>query len=107
MKQWIKNWLLRKYMNVVVVRDIITTTPKGAVKLNGIAVTANEVKQLQAEIKALENFRIWGIMTDSLRYVAYDKIFNRSVNFDDVIAGKMMLYNLGVQSDIIKTIKKS
>lgn len=104
MKQRIINYLLRHYLNAIVVADIITTD-KTKLKLNGKDITQAELRQLQAEIKALEGFRIWGIMKNSLKHIAQDKIFNKSLNFEDTMAGKMMLFNLGTQESIIRILK--
>lgn len=108
MKQRIINFLLRHYLTAIVVDDLITTDKIGntiVVKLNGKELTKNELQQLHAEIKALEGFRIWGILTNSLKHIAQDKIFNKSLNFDDVMAGKMMLFNLGIQESVLKVLK--
>lgn len=104
MKYKIINWLLRHYLNPVLTEDIITTD-KGVIRIGNKAITDNELRQLQAEVKALEGFRIWSIMTHSVRHIAQDKIFNKSVNFDDVVAGKLMLYNLDTIESIARVVK--
>ncbi len=100
----IKVWLLRNLYNAIVIEDVITIDT-GKIRLNGKEITKNELQQFQAEIKALEGFRIWSIMTNSLEYIAQDKIFNRAETFNHVELGKMMLYCLSVQKDITKIIK--
>lgn len=104
MKQRIINWLLRHYLNTVILSDIITIE-KGVIKLGGLTITQHELNQLQQEVKALEGMRLWSILTNSLRMIAQDKIFNKSLTFDDVIAGKLMLFNIDTQESIIRVIK--
>ncbi len=104
MKSWVKNYLLRHLFNVVIREDVITTV-KGVLYLGGRKMSDNELRQLQAEVKALEGFRVWSIMTNSVRYIAQDKIFNKSLNFEEVMAGKMMLFNLDTIESIARKIK--
>lgn len=106
MKQRIINYLHKHLLNAIVVEDVVTTNTKtGVIMLNGKVIKNNELNQLQAEIKALEGFRIWSVMTNSLRHIAQDKVFNKSLDFNDVVAGKLMLYNIGIMESIAKVIK--
>lgn len=105
MRQRIKNYLLGKLFCVIRTTDVITVD-KGNILLGGKRITDNELRQLQAEIKALEGFRVWSLMTNSLRLIAQDKILNKSTNFDDVMAGKLMLLNLDTIESIARIIAK-
>lgn len=104
MKQRIKNYLLRNLLKAVITEDIVTKDPKkGTIFLGGKRITDNELRQLQAESKALRGFRLWSIMTSSVRHIAQDKLFNRALTFDEVMAGKLMLFNLDTIESIAKT----
>lgn len=103
-KYWAKNLLTRHLLHTILVSDVIYTD-KGKIFLQGKEITHNELAQLQAEVKALEGFRIWSIMTNSVRHIAHDKIFNKSLSFEDVMAGKLMLLNLDTIESIAKVIK--
>lgn len=106
MKRWIKNYLLRHLLGVIIVENVITVDKKkNMVFVGGKPISSDDIRQLQAEIKALEGFKIWGIMTNSLKHIAQDKIFNKSLNFEDVMAGKLMLFNLDTQESIAKVVK--
>lgn len=105
-RQWLKNYLTRHLLNSVITNDVIfQDSKKNLIFIDDKPITENELKQLKAEVKALEGFRIWNIMTNSIRHVAYDKIFNKAVNFDDVTYGKAMLYNLDTLQSIARVIK--
>lgn len=104
MKQRIINYLLRSCLNAVVTSDVITID-KGVIKLEGKNITEDELRQLIAEVKALEHFRIWSIMTNSLKFQAQDKMFNKALDFDDTMAGKLILYAISLQENIMKVIK--
>jgi hypothetical protein len=85
----------------------VITSDKGKIKLGGKPITASELKQLQAEVKALMGFRVWGLMTNTVRRLAEDKIIKQSTNFDEVVAGKLMLINLDTIESIATVIKHS
>lgn len=106
MRQRIENWLLRRLFNAIVLDDIISNDPKtGIVLIDGQPVKPVELSSIQAEIKALEGFRIWKIMSNTTKYLAEEKIFNKSVVFDDMRYGKSMLYNLSLQKSILEALK--
>lgn len=104
MKNRLINWLLRKTLNAVVLEDIITTD-KGILKIGGRIPEKTELQALQAEAKAMEGFQLWKIMNETLRAEAIDKGWNKSLNYDDLKTGKMMIYSLDVMESIIKVMK--
>ncbi len=105
MKSKIENFLLKHLLNAITLSEIISSDAKGITYIDGITVTPAEFKQMKAEVKALEGFRIWKIMSETTKHHAEEKIFNKSVNMDDIRYGKAMLFNLDLQKSIIKVIK--
>lgn len=103
MRRRVKNWLLRYLFNAITIDEIITKD-KDLVKIDGKPLDRDTILQLKAEAKALGGFRLWKLMTDSVRFQAKDKIFNKSLVFEDVMAGKLMLYNLDTLESIVKVI---
>lgn len=107
MKARIENWLLGHLFNAVSAREIVSNDPKtGAVLVEGSPIQPSELRQLQAEIKALEGFRIWKLMSGTCRHHAEERIFRKSVSIEDVRFGKAMLYNLGVQKSIMDALRE-
>lgn len=106
MRQWVINFLHRHLLNAVAIDDIITIDPKkGIISIGGNPITSDELRALQAEIKALEGFRVWSVMTNSVRHIAQDKIFNKAQNFDEITYGKAMLFDLDTIESIARTLK--
>ncbi len=105
MKQRLINWLLRRELNAVVYADVIGVE-KGKVIIGGKEVQDMELRSFIAEVKALENMRIWNVMKETLRADAMDRGFNKSTSFDDLKTCKLMLYNLDIFESIINIIKK-
>ncbi len=86
--------------------NVLYVSESGLVFLNREQITKNEIKQLQEEIKYLTKCRIWSIFQDTIRHKAIEKSVMHSTNFEQVIAGKMMIHNLGIINSIIETVEK-
>lgn len=91
--------------------DVMTTSknPDGTVRLvylGGEQLGGQEVRNLQQEVKFLRSSKIWPIITDTLKSQAHDLIVNKSQTFEDMRSGKMMVFNLSVQDNILKSIEK-
>lgn len=107
MKQRLINYLLRHLLNTVVVDDIVQANEKTKeVFINGVKATTDELRSLSAEVKGLENMRVWGLMTGTVKHMAKDKIFNKSLNFEDVTYGKSMLFCVDTIESIANVFKK-
>lgn len=104
MKQRVINYLLKHLLNSVSPDDIIATK-NGMLCIGGAAATDDEIRSLSAEIKALEGFRIWRLMNETVRDDAMDRGFNKSTSFQDLLMCKMILYTLDIFDSIIKVVK--
>lgn len=104
MKQRIINWLLRKLLNAITLDEIVTSDKAGVVMIDGKPINPAEMKSLLAEAKAMSGFRLWSLMSNTTKHHAEEKIFNKSINMDDIRFGKAMLYNLSLQQSIINYV---
>lgn len=108
MKQRIKNWLLKKYCNVVIIDDIIKVKrAKGDIKfyLRGKELDKLILKNLKEEIEFLEHTQIWKILTNSLREEARMVMNEKAKDFNDMMSGKMLLYAIALQEQVINKLK--
>lgn|SRR5574343_277998 len=104
----LKRWLIGKLICAVVPDDVISA-PKGnhsLIYLNGQQASETEIRTLKAEVSALKNFRLWSIFQETVRQMAINKGMNESLNYEQVLSAKMMLYVLDVQKSIIETIDR-
>jgi hypothetical protein len=85
-------------------RDIITINSQGALLLGGEAITQNELEILDKEAMFLKNSRLWQIMQMTIRQKAIEKAVLMSTDFEQVLSGKLMIHNLGIQKDILEKI---
>ena len=106
MKQRIINYLLSGLLNAITIREIIGNNPKTKeIQIDGVDIRPDELHALQAEIKALEGFRIWKILTETTKSKAEERIFKTSMTIEDINFGKAMLYNLSLQKSIIDNLR--
>ena len=106
------SWAKNKLRNWVIGNLIITSKPEDVFSIkNGVFMFGNEqmsheeIKSMQEEIKFIEKTRVWTILVATLESDAQEKMFLKSTSFDDMWAGKMMLYNLSVVKNILRRIK--
>ena len=87
--------------------EILTTAGNGKVLLlDGEQISQEELKNLSNEAKVIESTMVYKIITNTLRLQASRKMFEESKSWEDMIAGKMMLYSIGVIENIIKILSK-
>jgi hypothetical protein len=104
MKQRIINWLLSRVARIVVPNDIIRRS-RGKIYLGGIELNDTELHSLQAEAKALLNMRIWSIMNESIKQLAYERGWKDSVTIEHLNTAKTQFAVLETQNSIINIIK--
>ena len=107
MKQRLINFLLRHLLNAVVVDDVVQVNERTKeVFINGVIATTDELRSLSAEVKGLEKMRVWSLMTGTVKHIAKDKVFNKSLKFEDVMYGKSMLFCVETIESIASVFKK-
>ncbi len=104
MKQKLINFLLKHTINAVTIEEVISSDKTG-IYIDGKKITRDELLQLQAEVKAVENTRLWYLMTQTLKKDAYERGLNTSTSMDQVNTAKAMLYNLSIQESIMNVIR--
>lgn len=92
---------------------VFAVSKTGLVQLNGQQITSLELKNLKSEVRALKDFSIWKIVLATLREKAIEKAVLTSTDLyslkgnEQVLAGKMMIYNLDIIKTIIDKIEKA
>lgn len=105
MRQRIANWLLRHLLNAIVIEDVLKIE-RGQFIIGGQAMQENERAALREEARFVSKTRLWQIMQETLKATAQEKMFEKSVDFDDMKFGKTMLYNLDIQQKLIDILRK-
>lgn len=108
-KTRLRNWVLKNLLCAVDASQVITVEEKEysdgkverIVKLGGEIVSPQVIARLKEEAAYIKRTDLWNIMQNRLADVARKTMFEKSKDFNDMLSGKLMLYNLQVQKDII------
>jgi predicted RecB family nuclease len=106
LKTKIQNWLEKKINCTVLPEDVFSYSPKtGQMFLGSYLMTENEIKNIQEEIKFIENTKIWEIWNNTVKKQAIDTAIYNSTTFEDMRTAKAFLKVLGTFQDINAIIK--
>lgn len=101
----IELWLLQNVMHVPSVEDIIVVSGD-VLFINGVKTTPQELVQLRSEVQVIKRMKLWKILNATLGDMAKDRMTSQAHSFEDMRFGKMMLYTLDVQNNILSLIQK-
>ncbi len=83
-------------------RLIITYDKKtGLIFVGGKRLEEPTIMNLKAESEFFKNSQLWKIINESLKSQAQKTMFENSTTFEDMMTGKMMLYDLSFQNKIL------
>ena len=103
----LKTWLLMKLTCSVNPEMVVTYDARhNLVFVGGEQISHSEALSLKAEAKYLRKTRLWSLMQETLRDHAIQTITTKSMSWEDMKSGKLMLYNLGVQEKIVEAVDK-
>jgi hypothetical protein len=97
MKRWILNKLLKYLFNAVTEDDFLTFR-NGQLFLGKTPLSNAQLQELQAEAQMLRNLKLWQLLNSEMKNGAQDLMFNKAIDYPDMMAGKWMLYTLDVQN---------
>lgn len=89
---------------IVNLEKVLTSNKQGAIFLNGKQIDGKKLADLKQEVHLFQNTQLWEIIHNTLVHQAQQIIFTNSQTLQDVLNGKMVLYTLDVQNQIIKKI---
>lgn len=107
MLERLKTWLLRKITCSVNPDMVLTYNERmNLIFVNGEQISHSEALSLQAEAKFIQKTRLWSIMQETLKDHAQKTMITQSKSFEDMRSGKLMLYNLSVQKNLLDVAQK-
>lgn len=86
---------------------ILTVNRQGHIYLGGHPIESKKLQDLQHEVRLLRNTALWDILVNTLKHQAQMTMFNKSQDYQDLMNGKMILYTIDVQENMIKKIDKA
>lgn len=87
--------------------QVLIVTQDRKMLLGDEPITDIELKNLQSEVKALKNFRIWRIFQDTIKQKSIELGFVKADNWEQTMSGKMMLHNLGILRSVLEVIERT
>lgn len=90
----------------MIVKEDLIKEIKGKIYIGGSIIGEVEMRQLIAEAKALEGFRLWNIINETIKDDALQRGWNKSTSMNDLNAGKTIYYVLDLQNSIIRLLLK-
>lgn len=100
------NEKLQNLLGAVDERTIITMDKKnGLIYVGGERLNEPTILSLKAEAEYFSQSELWKILNETLKDQAQRTMFEKSLTFDDMRSGKMLLYNLSLQNKIIGIFK--
>ena len=78
---------------------------KQILTIQGRVLDKGERQLLREEAKMLVKMRLWSILTNTLKAQAQKTMFEKAETFDDMVAGKTMLYNIDIQEKIVAILE--
>lgn len=102
----LKNWLTKNLFCTVDPKQVLKQGKNGIFLIDDEIVSKEEMRSLQSEAKFLQHTRLWQILTETIKDQAEKVMFEKSTSFEDMRTGKMMLYNINLQKQIVNIIEK-
>lgn len=68
-------------------------------------IPPERIGELKGDVMFLKKSQIWKILTDTIKYMAQETMFTKSKTYEDMITGKMMLYNISLMERILFLIE--
>ena len=107
MKKYLQRKLIRflanHLYNALTEEDVLQKKTRGGIMYRGRLLGAEEKEKLIADARQFKNSIIWRMLKDEVVYQSQNRMFRKSENINDIIAGKLMLHSVDV---IDKSIEK-
>lgn len=98
--------IMEEYPCMIEAKDVFSLDRTRVVaKIDGLELTHQEKINLKNEVRFFNESRLKKILMDSIYDIARKTMFEKSETFDDMLQGKMMLFNISVQKNILQLIE--
>ncbi len=108
LKQKLKNRLLNYLLNTITIDELHTYNPKtGKHYLNSIELTEDEAANIGQQARNYRETLLYKILSSTVKNKAQKAMFEKSMSFDDMISGKMILFAIDLQDKIMDKFEAS
>lgn len=110
LKRMVRDWFLGQMTWQIQTQDVINVVKdergQSKVFLGKEELSLTDLRQLKIEAEALQRFRLWHIMQETVKQKAVEKGMLHSTDWESVLSGKLMLHNLGLLQSIVDLVEK-
>ena len=103
MKITLKNYLLKNLFNAINEEDILKYQ-KGKFIIKGTPLDTRATGNFVSQANSILKSQLWKHLTDDLKYIANQRMYEKSTTIDDLIFGKAMLYSLDILENKLKRL---
>ena len=103
MKIKLQNYLLKNLFNAIG-EDEVLKYQKGKFILRGKLLDDRATGNFVNQANSIVNSQLWKHLTDDLKYIANQRMYEKSTTIDDLIFGKAMLYNIDILENKLKRL---
>lgn len=109
-----KNWLQRKFVrflvrglfNTIDESDVLRIDSKGVIMYQNKPLTREIADKIKTEAGTFNDSLVWEFLTNDMKYVSNQRMWEKSENIEDVLAGKIMLYTIEVMRKKLENLSK-
>lgn len=96
--RWLRNKIIHKLtehlLRPISPEDVLKPNKKGDIMYRGRVLTGEEEHAIANEAHALSHSRALKLILTDMEYLAQQTMFEKSKNYDEMLFGKAMLYNV-------------
>lgn len=109
----LKNWAQRKFVNFLVSHlfnavsaNQVLRTKNGKVLIGNQVLNQEMKDRLKLDAQSFRNSLLWNLVGNQVKYLANQRIYEKSSVIEDILAGKMTLYTVKVQEELMDKIEQ-
>jgi hypothetical protein len=104
-KLWIAQWLFKHLFNAISEEDLLRYV-NGKFYVGGKLMDKRSAGSIASQAKNIINAPVWTYLVKDIKFIANDRMYNKSTTVDDLIFGKAMLYNLDIMETKLTNLTK-
>jgi len=99
--------MTKRLFNNVTAQDILVWNSQNRTfQVGDKLLPANTSRSMVEQAKAIKAFDLWELLVKDMQFQANLRMYNQSQSYDDMIAGKWMLYTLHEMEKVLDRISK-
>lgn len=101
----IELWLLKNVLQVPAPENVIEVI-NDHLFIKGQKMNHQQLLELRNQVKVIRRMRLWNIINETLKEKAKEMMTSKAQSFEDMRFGKMMIYTLETQNNILSIIER-